>query len=300
MNSNGLVVTINELAINDGQSGFFLDGEIAGLGFPEIRTSSGLIGGQDGGYIGAQFFGMRPITLTGRAYSNDVVTTEDLRRQLQATLSPLAVELRITTYAGRRYLIYANVTKFDMPIDDSLNFAYFKIELLATDPVIYDDTAGAALSATINKAVPGGMFFSGTKPWFGKTTYFTPGAPNASISNDSTVATYPVIVFQGKLSDPVLTNRTTGEVWSMESYSVSAGSVTQVDMQAHTVRLGTTADLVDGRLPDGVGGSVFAYVSEGAEWWGIVPGVNEIELSTGSASDTQTGTLWWRPGLRGI
>jgi hypothetical protein len=144
------------------------------------------------------------------------------------------------------------------------------------------------------------MYFSSISPWFGHSTYFSSGASNTTINNDSLVTVAPVIVISGKTTDPILTNVTTGEVWSMVAYAVPAGSVTQIDMQARTVRLGTTADLVGGLLPDGVGGNVFSYVPTSADWWGLVPGMNEIAFSSGAGSDAHTAVMTWRPGLRGI
>ena len=176
----------------------------------------------------------------------------------------------------------------------------FKIELEAPDPTIYDDTAGSSLIATINKAIPGGMLFSSTSPQFSVSTYFSAGAPNTSVNNDSRMPALPVIVIPGQTSDPVITNRTTSDVFAMTGYSVPAGSVTQIDMQHHTIRLGSMTELVDGRLPDGVGSNVFAYTTLTSEFWALAPGMNEISYDSSSGSDSASAVMYWRPGLRGI
>lgn len=297
-------IWLNDFELNNPDKRIYINDQIEGLDLPAIRTSRGERSGQAGSYIGAQVFSSRSVAITGTIFSADVYEAREKRREIQAALPlyPDEIVVRIEDDDGRSYSLVAQLISFKMPIERSPIKSAFKIELEAPYPVIYDTTAGSRLTATINKAVPGGMQFSSTTPQFGGNLsfYFSAGSPNSTVDNSGTVTVFPLIVITGQISNPVITNLTTGEVFSMTAYSVSSDAVTQIDMLNHTVRLGNTSQLVNGVLPDAVGDSVFGYVADSSEWFGIVPGINEFSLTSGSGSDASSAVISWLPGLMGI
>lgn len=297
-------IWLNDFELNNPEKRVYVNDQVEGLDLPAIRTSRGERSGQAGSYIGAQVFSSRSVAITGTIFSADVYEARQKRRELQAALPlhPEQILMQIQDDDGRSYSLVTQLISFKMPIERNPIKAAFKIELEAPYPVINDTTAGARLTATINKAVPGGMQFSSTTPQFGGNLsfYFSAGSPNSTVDNSGTVTVYPTIFITGVITNPIITNLTTGEVFSMTGYSVSSDAVTQIDMLNHTVRLGNISQLVNGALPDGIGDSVFGYVADSSEWFGIVPGVNEFSLQSGSGADASSALMTWLPGLMGI
>ncbi|NHW45975.1 hypothetical protein HAV21_03560 [Paenarthrobacter sp. MSM-2-10-13] len=283
-------IWLNDYLLNDQSNRTYLKEPIEGLELPGIRTSDGQRSGQHGSYTGAQFYDARFLTLNGHIFAATIAEAKQKRREIQNALPlyPTPIVVRIEDDDGYVYVFNAQVRDFKMPLTQS-NFKHiFKLELKADDPTIYDDTAGEALSATVYKAISGGMQFTTTSPQFGSSFYFTSGQTSASIVNDSAITVYPVIKITGKTTNPTLTNLATGQVWSLAGYSVAADSVTKIDMspQGHAVTLND--------------GSVFSYVPLDAEWWGLIPGPNVIVFDSGSGSDVSTAEIFWRPGIMGI
>ena len=280
-------IWLNNFLLNDESNNVFLDEPLTGLELPEVRTSSGNRGGQSGGYVGAQFDGPRFITLNGRIFSADILEAKAKRRAIQEVLPlyPETVLVQIQDDDGMTYELLAHYIDFKMPLQGSGYKSVFKIDLHAPDPLIYDTTAGSALSANIQKAIPGGFQFTSTAPQF-DSFYFTDAQSISVVNNSSPNVAYPFITITGKLTDPVITNVETGESFSLEDYAVDSSAVTVIDMANHTVTLN--------------GGNAFGYVPLDAEWWGLEPGDNTINFTSGSGSDVTTGVMTWRPGYRGI
>lgn len=274
----GATETIN---INDGTSGFYLDEEISGLELPEKRISSANYSGRNGGYIGAQFFGMRELSLTGRTFSTDVTTTYALRRQLQALLAEENLIVRIVTADGYAYIADCTMTRMTMPIRGDTNWAYFKIDLLCPDSVLYDDTAGGLLEATVNRTVQAGFTWPITWP----IDWGTNSGPT-TVTNTGTTTVFPLITLTGVGSDPVLTNTTTSQVWEIDALTTVSGDVVVIDMKDRTVTIN--------------GGNIFYKVPTTAQWWGLIPGANSISLDTSGGSDTMTASISWRGGVMGV
>lgn len=95
--------------------------------------------------------------------------------------------------------------------------------------------------------------------------------------NAGNVTSYPRVTLVGELVDPFLENVTTGERIDL-SGTIAAGQTFVVDMQDRTVLEGTA--------------SRYSYVAPGPEWWGLVPGENDVRL--GATSGTGYATVEWR------
>ncbi|MFB6518574.1 hypothetical protein [Streptomyces sp. NPDC056401] len=283
-------VFLNDFEVNSADNRVYLDGEIAGLEMPSIRSSRGNRSGQPGSYFGAQIPDSRLITLNGHIFSSDVATGLQRRRDLQAALPlyPDQIEMRIIDDDGRAYIIFCQVMDFKAPRQRQPFKHPFKIELEAPDSVIYDDTAGTSLTATIQKAVAGGMLFSASTPTFGVSTRFTAGMPNTTVDNTSDIVLYPTITITGKTTNPAITNLTTGEKFYMTGYAVDGSAVTVIKTSPflHTVTLN--------------GDNVFGNVPLDSEWPALVPGLNEFLFESDSSTDATSALLEWRPGFAGI
>lgn len=280
-------IWLNDFLLNDSTNRVYLKEPITGLELPGVRTSRGNRSGQSGSYIGAQFDDGRFITLNGHIWSTDVMEAKQKRREIQEALPlhPETITVRIQDDDGRTYELTAHYVDFKMPIDGSRFKHIFKIDLEAPDPIIYDTSAGAALTAIIQKAIPGGFQFTSTTPQF-DGFYFSDAQAISVINNSSPNPAKPLITFIGKLTDPVITNVATGESFRLEGYAVDSSAETVIDMAKHTVTLN--------------GGSAFGYVPLDAQWWALEPGDNTIDFTSASGSDITAGEAEWRPGYRGI
>lgn len=299
-------IWLNDFELNNPVKRVYINEDIEGLDLPDIRSSRGQRAGQSGSYFGAQLFDSRHITIQGSIFSGSVTEALQRRREIQAALPlyPDRLAVRIEDDDGYVYILYAQVMSFKMPIKRARMKSLFKLELEAPDATIYDDTAGSALTATINKAIPGGFMFTSTSPVFGYSFYFSAGQPNSSVDNASTIVVYPVITINGATTNPILTNVTTGQVFQMSGYSTASDSATiiNMNMNEHTVKLGAISD-IDPETNDfrpGKGGNVFGYQPLTSEFWGLVPGVNQLKFDTASGADVSIATLTWRPGMMGI
>lgn len=281
-------IWLNDFELNNPLKRVYLNEDIEGFDLPGIRTSRGQRAGQSGSYFGAQLYDSRRISIKGTIFSSSVVEALERRREIQMALPlyPERLTVRILDDDGRAYLLYAQVIDFKMPISRARMKSLFKLELEAPDATIYEDTEGGMLKATLHKAVPGGVVFNSTSPVFGYSFFFSAGNPNTAVNNSGLIDVSPIITIEGRISNPVFTNVTTGQVFSMEGYSTADDAVTIIDMQNHTAKLN--------------GGNVFGYIPQTSEFWNLAPGINEIRFESGSGNDVTSADIEWRPGVRAI
>jgi hypothetical protein len=278
-----MIIGVNSFTLNDPTSAnpVTLDEPIAGLSMPPIRTSSGTYSGRDGGYVGAQFYGMRLITMTGFIFGSPALV-ESTRRAFEAAVATGTILLTITTNAGNQYLANCYLDSLDIPINRSLTKAPFNLSLIAPDPTIYDNSASGLNTATIVPVNGGGL----TWPITWNPVTWLPGGLPTTITNSGNVIAYPVITLTGSATNPTITNTTTGQLFSILGLTTTGTDVITIDMANRTVLLN--------------GGSILGYVTTTSSWWPLLVGGNSIKLTTGNSSDTVTGTLSYRSGYRGI
>lgn len=274
-----MIAWLNGFSLNTSLSNVYLDTQITGLDLPSIRTSSGNYAGRDGGYVGAQFYGPRQISIQGTVFASDVASLETARQGLQDALRASAVTLQLVTNAGGSYIIYTNLLDFEMPITRDLFKSPFTIELLAPDPIIYDGSA-SPLGTTLPKLTSGGYVYPVVYP-----VIYTPGSSPTTVTNSGTAAVYPTITLTGSATNPVITNRTTNLFTSL-SLTTGPTDVLVIDMRQRTILLN--------------GGSVFGSQGAGSAFWSLVTGGNSIALTTSSGTDNVTGNVSWRSGYMGI
>jgi hypothetical protein len=280
-----MIISVNSLVLNDSTTGngIYLDEPIDGLGLPPIRTSTGNNSGRPGGYVSSQFPGMRLITLTGAIFNNDVSTVEASRKALAAAVSSgSSITVNITTDGGALYTLTAYLDDLDMPIQRNKFRAPFKLSLIAPDPVIYDNSVSGSHSANIPLSLGGGL----TSPWSWTPLTWAAGGMPVTVNNTGDVSLYPVITLTNKVTNPTIMNVTTGQFFFLSGFVTAPGDVLVIDMKNRTVLLN--------------GGSVLPYVTTTSTWWLLLPGNNDIKLTSSDSSDPVTATIQWRSGVRGI
>jgi hypothetical protein len=278
-----MIVSLNGFVLNDptNPNNIYLDEPINGLSMAPIRTSQGNYSGRDGGWVGAQFYGPRLISMTGKIFSSSTATIESTRAAFEAAVSTGIITLAITTNAGGSYSVTTYLDALDIPIQRSPSQAPFQLTLIAPDPTIYDNSAGGTSSVAISPILGGGVTWPITWP-----ITWAPSTLPTTITNTGNVLIYPKITLNNVMTNPIIQNNTTGQFIKFNGFTTSAGAVLVIDMLNRTVLLN--------------GGSVLSFVDVSSQWWGLSPGSNAIQLTTGSGSDTVTGTVSWRAGYRGI
>lgn len=275
-----MIVTLNGFVINDNVSGAFLNTQLDGLDLPSIRTSSGNYAGRAGGYVGGQFYGMRSIGIQGKVFGSSVAGLAATRKALQTALDAQSVTMQLITNDGASYILYAYLTDFEMPITQALFSAPYQIELLAPDPIIYDNATGTALTTSISRITSGGYTYPVVYP----VIYAAASAPT-TVTNSGTTGVYPIIMLTGSATNPVITNRTTNMLMSL-NLTTGSSDVIVIDMRQRTITLN--------------GGSIFGLQGAGSSFWSLPVGPNSIALTTSGGSDTVTGAVSWRSGVMGI
>jgi len=270
---------INGLTIG-GRTNFKIRPGVEGLDEPDQRNSSFVYSGRDGGLVTQQFYGMRPITIIGTIVSGTCEQHELDRRELAAALEIRKdLDVTIKLFTGATYKVKARRMQLDMPLV-APTFSDYKIELLCSDFLLYQNDAGAAFETTIQKVISGGYI----------TPYVLPveweeGGTGKNIANNGTALIYPQIEFRDSATNPIIYNDTTGEFMQV-NLSMVDGDVLIIDMRERTILLN--------------GGSVIANKSAASTWWALDTGINKVRIDSDSGDDNVYALVRWFNGFIGI
>lgn len=276
METQNFIVYVNGIALNAIGGMYFLDPPVEGLlDIPEIRTSSYNKTGQDGCSVPAQFYGMREIAMRGRIFSNDAFAAAQARKDLMTALASKNVDVRVVTYTGKTYRVQANLTAFKCPIEGSRHKYNWNMQLIAPDPLLYDDLEDDLL-ATISRKQSGGYVTPYVLP-----VEWQPATQPTNVINSGNYPIKPFIQFSGGVTNPRLTNLTTGEYMQVNISTVD-GDELIIDMKKRHILLN--------------GGSILALKETNANFWNLEPEDNLLELTTGSDSDTGVAMVRFRSG----
>lgn len=250
-----------------------------GLGLPDVRSSDSIRAYGHGEFPGLDLAAGRTVVLELEGMS---ATDADQATQLASfqsaftiltTESPLVWQFpgeaakRINCRPRRRAF------KADMPLAVG-RLVRLLVELHATDPRIYADTA-STLAISFPTGAGTGITFNATANFsFGSAT--TGGTGIAT--NDGAVASPWVCVLAGPLTDPRLTNVTADRTLSLTG-TIAAGETLVIDSGARTALLNGTS-------------SRYSWIDTTAKWWDLAPGANSLRFTGASGSGTATFT--WR------
>ncbi len=261
----------------------FVDGaqrdlvEAVGFGLPEMRTSDTDRPRDHGMLEGADFLGQRTIEIeleilgTSAADLDAQLTAlATMNAKIDATEQPLVWQF---PSEGKRRS-FARLRKRPVTVDRDyvFNVAHVRMQFVATDPRIYDNTQSS--SPLTLPVASGGLGWPLGWPlgWGSSSGGF------ANVTNAGTFPTRPVVTFVGPLTSPNLQNVTTGLTWEC-MFDLQTGDTLVVDFDARTVLLNGTA-------------SRYSFVTAESQWWELVPGVNQLKL--GASAGTGSATVAFR------
>lgn len=205
-----------ELSLNDRDLGIYIVPELEGLtGLPEIRTTSGVNAGYDGGWTSAQNYDARSITIRGVIANTDVATVERLRRQLTALAGQGKKEeltLNLVTEAGNAYTLQVRTIALEMALQKVVYQQEFLLQLRADDPLIYDasETGHEALLQVAQAT--GGFTID-----FNLPLAITGSSEETVVNNDGLEQVPTITRMYGSLHNPKIINQTTNQFMQIEA-----------------------------------------------------------------------------------
>lgn len=252
-------IKIGSILYVGGDSPFKLAPPVQGLESPAIRVGDGLYAGRDGGFVSGHFYGHRTIIINGFYIGTDCENASELRETL---FGLLRIRYRhpviITTAKGLFYTEgFVNNVKAEI---ESLVSGKFQLTLLCPDPFLYKITSSSNLETMYN-----------SQSWS-----ITSGAGTVTINSASSVDTYPIITWGGRVTGFSIVNETTGQSFTLDD-SVPAGR-TVIDFKKRTVMVNDVC--------------YNSHRTVDSTWFTLIPGENILSLSNTDGT-SGGGTIQW-------
>ena len=189
---------------------------------------------------------------------------------------PFAVNLPGWAQASRQ----SNVRVIDRTL--ALDYSYTRhyatcdITFWATDPRIYDSTTQTTIITLPAYNAGAGWPIVWPTSWGASGTSGT-----ASILNAGTFETRPLLTLTGPVTNPTITNVTTGQFLTFTGLTMGAGDVLVVDLKGHTAILnGTTNER--------------GLLSASSSWWTLAPGYTTVQYTANTTLTGSTLTVAWQ------
>lgn len=273
-------VYLDDFELNNAENLMYLDEPIEGVsGLPNIRSATGVNQGRDGSWVSRQLYEGRYISFQGRIFGGEPIDVENKRRELVSVLQRKKLKLRIITYAGMEFITEVFVMANQMPINRELNIVKWKIDLLSEDPLFYDNSAGELL-ATVGKVMDGGFDIPFDIPF-----NISAGGEPSVVTNSGNETVYPIITISTPATNPKLINRATNEFMQVMT-TVLEGDKLIIDMRNKTITHN--------------GLNVYSLQRDGSTFFGLVPGVNVMEIQTDVGSENSKAEVRYQSGFLGI
>lgn len=268
--------------LNSVENSTYLQPEITGLTtLPDIRTSSGTNIGADGGWTSAQFFDARLITINGVIANHDVAVVEQKRKQLNALLAKRKLRLSFVTESGSSYAVDVRVVSVTMSLGTLLNAQTFSINFRADDPLIYDNTSGGDLIATLLvQRLLGGFEINFNIPF-----EITGGGTVSNVVNTGNSDVLPTIILTGPLHSPTIVNYTTNQQMQI-SVDMSANDEIVIDSRFETITMN--------------GMDIFDLKTESSQFITLSSGNNSMVLQSAVDTDAGTAQIKYKSGYYSI
>lgn len=251
------------------------------LGSPEIRTADRSLVGRNGMVAGSDRYSGRSVTMSVNITAHDItVFSTAVSAFAAAFAAPQDADIPLTftipgVASGLAARLNVRPRKLALPIQTAYHqgVGSAAVELFAADPLIYSDTTGTI--SLLSDWDLGGLAFDLTFD----AVFGGGGSFGVATATNLGSALAPVVVtINGPVTNPVVRNVTTGQSLGL-TVTLAAGELIELDSAARTVMLGGTADR-------------YSFLTL-PQWWGLVPGPNEIRYFA-DAAVSSTATVRYR------
>jgi hypothetical protein len=249
---------------------------------PDLRVQDDNRGFNDGMFTGRDFYSGRTLVFTINIFAGNGYSAQQNLNLLQNALNPvqqlttsnglLQWQLSVTDNLQR---ITARVRSRKVVIDPEYTFGFIRAQItfFAPDPKYYDD---AATTITLNPlTAAGGRTYS-------KTFSYSYGAsiPNLfTVTNNGWATTNPTVTVVGPVTNPSITNTTTGQYLTVNVTLGSSDSLV-FDLENKNITLN--------------GSSARNLLTTGSQWFGAPSGITQFSFSGVSGSSGTTATIVYR------
>lgn len=273
--------------LDDATCPFYIEIPIKGLEFPSLRVNSSARAGEDGININGIYLGERRIQMTGKVYDNASGFNHiALRKEFLANCAPIRDAnnlltpriLRFTDIAGNAYRAVVQVVSATMDFDQ-VRHSTFYIDLLADIEVI---ESYAEKSGTIAPYQGGGFVLPAILP----IAFEAGTGGTVIITNAGDSKALPIITLSGTLTNPRISNLTTGKSLAL-SHTIASGESIVINMRQHTIVQGGVTNRIDKKTSD-------------SAWFWLAPGPNILQLTTSASGENGTAYVVIRDAWVGV
>lgn len=264
--------------------------EIDGLEAAPFRNNYGDWSGKDGGYMSAQLFSGREITIQGFYYDSDYGCGENYKSIREKMISFLKIRtlfpLFFQTISGIVYYTQGYITAINMPYTNT-KYGEYQITFYCPDFEIKlaeqfgDEDSVTRRSIIYRDITSGGHLVPETLP-----VLFEEGYATSVINYEGSANCYPKLILTGPFTSDIIVQNYSLNKSLIIKKSIEQGSIVEIDMNNRQV-------LENGR-------SISLYVDENSEWWYLQPGQNKIYLISGDDSDNVSCNIEWTANYQGI
>jgi hypothetical protein len=246
---------------------------------PNLRVQDSDRGYQDGMFSGRDFFSGRTITMTLQIMSGNGLSAQANFNLLQATLQPQqtgTTPLQFQLSVGDNFqYVNARVRKGMATVDPDYTYGKIKAqyEFFCPDPRYYDYTTQTASMAPTN---PLGRTYNRTY-----NLTFGGGSQTqvATVVNNGTTTTYPIITIYGPVTNPVVGSTTTSQALSF-NYTMIQSDIISIDLQYKTILLN--------------GNPARNLLLGSSQWFAAAPGISSYYFTgTGTTVGQTNATVQW-------
>lgn len=254
--------------------------DVTGLDSPDVRESSDDLVQMDGGVHGDFFYGRRPITLTGIILNPASAAERNYRQNLLAQASnamrgDAVLSWNLSSGEEQQVLV-----RRQQPLRVTGSWQkQFQLQMVSADPRIYSQALHN--TATLASTPSGASAGRGYPKAYNVTYSLVAPLGQLIVSNDGNTLSYPILRVFGPGTDPIITNYTTGQQLGLLT-TLSSSDFLEIDMYARTIMFaGTSArySLLD--FPN-------------SEWWGLIPGTNDVRINFSTFSGGSGLAVSWR------
>jgi hypothetical protein len=256
--------------------------EIDGLeGLPDISSQDDNRGFNDGMYSGRDFLRGRTITMTILTFAGNGNSAQQNFNLLQGALIPQQTDVTplnfLMSVTDVEMTIGARVRSRRTTVDPDYTFGFIRSQytFFCPDPRYYNATTTTvslipvqALGRTYDRIYD--LTYGG-------------GASGASVNNNGTTTTYPTITITGPISNPTISNNTTGQFVTVNT-TLGVSDSLVINLYEKTITLN--------------GSYARNLLNNNSQWFGCAPGTTIISF-TGSTYTigTTTATMTYSPAF---